>query len=154
MTARHPMSPDTALNAAPCRANPQGWDSRGPYEDSREAEHRHRMAIHRCRRCPALDACTRYLQEREAEGEPIDGIVAGRLWRSRAAVTIVGDCADCGAAMAKAGTPVADRLTDDGRVIAGHAGRGVCTRCWHLRRGAGTLHELPSSGRGRQGSAA
>lgn len=129
------MLTDTA-----CARAPKLFDSRGEGERSEAAAARQRLAIQACRTCPALDACKRYLLDCEHRGARVDGVVAGRQWRRlRDRVPEVRRCADCGTEIVKRGTPNIDRLRPDGRLIAKHAGRGLCDGCYHRHRCNGTL---------------
>ncbi|WJZ00676.1 hypothetical protein CHAN_10375 [Corynebacterium hansenii] len=133
------------MAAAPCRTSPEAWDSQHEGEDHRVVARRHRTAILRCRRCPALDACTRYLQDKEADGEPLDGIVAGRRWRRlRVTTPEVPSCRDCGIAMTLSHAPLHERLADDGTLLARHAGRGLCQSCSARHKRAGTIGQFPT----------
>lgn len=129
------MLTDTA-----CARAPQLFDSRGEGERSEAAVARQRLAIQACRTCPALDACERYLLDCETRGARVDGVVAGRQWRRlRDHVPEVRRCADCGTEIVKRGVPITDRLRPDGRLIAKHAGRGLCDDCYNRHRYHGTL---------------
>lgn len=131
------------------------WEARTGAERRRGDEPDRTMARHErarelCHRCPALDACERYLSAMEKAGICISGIVAGRYsdtppgnWKNGPARLPKGDeeerqtaCRACHAPMWPQATPQARVTTLGG---AQHAGEGLCGDCYpkfarHVRK--------------------
>ena len=66
------------LPGAACRGLAPGFDAARPDETVAEVAHRHLAALAICAKCPALAACSSWLETLPVRERPV-GVVAGRI---------------------------------------------------------------------------